>query len=237
MANGLGTEKDLFKRLVEAGFQIAPPDDRLDQVFKIDRVVLAPPMRGGAIFYPPPLAVQVTTKPCDWPKRAEFAKTAIQVCARLVYIELDVGGDSGDESARATAAALFNQFYNLDAPVVARVRVDHNRFQTTNLVEELQGFRGWLSAKIPGSIRGSITFWRPDEQYGFITAQVTGPDGKEANMSFYVRMAWIIDADLRKQLAQAGSDSPGGIKVQFEDGGQPDTEHWRKNALSVSLAQ
>lgn len=237
MANGLDTEKDLFHRLVEAGFKVAPPDDRLDMVFKIDRVVLAPPMRGGAIFYPPPLAIQVTTKLYDWPKRAEFVKTAAMVCARLVYMELDVGGDSGDESARAAAAALFNLFYNRDALAVTRVRVEHNRFQTTNLAEELRGFRDWLFAKIPGPIKGSITFWRADEQYGFITAQVPGTDGKEVSMSFYVRAAWIADTDLRRQLAQAGSDSSGGIRVQFEDGGQPDPEHWRKNAFNVRLEQ
>lgn len=237
MPNGLETERMLFEGLEKRGFRFAPPSsDRNDKVFKIDRVVIAPPGIEGACFFPMPIGVQLTLRHGDWAKRAEFLEKARLACARLAYVEL-TGEAIEEEFFNAVAAALTALFFDERAPKEALVAVCANRYRLGDLATEMERYRAWLAVPIVGELVGQVIHWRAPDRYGFISAPVPGPDGIVESATFFFHQSAVSDAELTDRLSKSAGDLAGTsrIPVIFNDAGQAAPEHWRKAAIEVAL--
>ncbi|KKW17531.1 MAG: hypothetical protein UY58_C0002G0017 [Candidatus Magasanikbacteria bacterium GW2011_GWA2_50_22] len=238
--NGLGAEQGVLKGLERLGFKLAPRSARLDEVYKVDAIVLAPPLSEGNYFFPQPLAVQVTTRPEDWTKRAEFLAVARAVGARLVYMELK-GMDVNGEVQSAVAAGLNAVFYDASAPTAVLLTVRDNSFALQDLAATMVQFKSWLETIIPGELSGTINFWLATERLGFLEAELPAPGepDRKISMPAYVHESQIADQSLRMRLRAYSGDLPvpERIPVLFNDGGWQRREHWRKAASHVRLRQ
>ncbi|MDO8435306.1 MAG: hypothetical protein Q7S89_01330 [bacterium] len=233
LANGKETELALFRALEEAGFVLAPYSRELDEVYRVDRVVLRPPRR-QEYFFPSPMGVQVTLRSRDWAKRAEFVEMARGVADRLVYIEL-IEKDIA-RCADALHAALAHLFYDSDAPARSLITLNTNRYRVDDLDRCLIGYRRWLNTPLKGSLNGVVTKWIRDERYGFIEggASVTPHEDEDPMMFFH--LSDVADDRLKERLNQYDGELSSPIPVAFEDLGRVRPEHWRKVATRVSGA-
>lgn len=236
MANGLDIERALFDGLSARGFQIAPPSDRLDKTYKVDRVVLRPPTVNGSPFYPPPIAVQLTLMRGDWGKREVFVSRAQAVARQLAYIELHE--DEVSEEVLSTAhAALLRLFYDRNAPRVAIIVIRANWYELRDLEKELPLYRRWVETKIEGDIQGVLDYWDQERHFGFLLATVPGPTGKLEETAFFVHHTGIADPELAQRVRRFPSGNLKGkdrIRVVFCDGiDKEDGEADRKPAIRV----
>lgn len=235
MANGLDIERAFFDQLSARGFQIAPPNDRLDRAYKVDRVVLGPPASAGACFFPPPIAVQLTMVRDYWGKRAAFVTCASAVASRLAYIELHEGAVT--EEVLATAhAALLQLFYNPSAPRVAIIILRANRYELRDLEAELPLYRKWVETKIEGEIKGVLDYWDSERGYGFVLATVLGPTRALEEAAFFIHHTSISDPELQQWIKTRDGTLQGGdrLRVVFQDGiSEEESEVERKPAVQV----
>lgn len=237
MANGHEAERVVLEGLKARGFRLAElsPEDvqRLDTLYKLDGVVLAPPMAG--CFFPPPIGLQITTRGTDWPKRAECVSAVRHTgLFRLAYVELP-NEPINAEHVNAVVSALQALFFGgPEMPETALVAIVPNSYTIYDLSAALARYRLWLIARIPGAILGTITYWDETRRYGFINAHVPDLDVPEANPSFFFHLSRVIDPALRSKL-DSNPDATVGTLVEFEEGDPPEDSLWRKNAVRVRL--
>lgn len=229
---GIKAEQELVKQLRELGYEIAV-DGRLDHELKVDGIATAPPMPSGAFFYPPPIAIQVTTRIANWEKRIDCVAVARCIAPRIAYMEL-CGYEVTREMISATDAALRHLFYCKTSPQIALVEIGYNTYTCADLDDLLTKYRAWLRTIIHGRIHGEITFWRKDKKWGFISACVLGPNGVVEETQFFVH---LNSTDLALSQRLDGSDGEVAIPVTFEDGRIRAEEVKRKTAVNVTLEQ
>lgn len=231
LPNGKRAEQSLVKGLQEAGFHLVR-SKTLDEDYKVDFVVTAPPTTSkSGTFFPPPIAAQVTLSRGDWSKRGSFLDASHGVAARRVYIELETASVNG-LVVDATCAALIELFQNENAPADALAFIGQNRYRLFDLRNELGRYRDWMRKPITGELHGVIRRWGRDGQYGFILVD-EALDGLDERPDFFFHIKNVADEQLAVSLAGVDGELDSPIPVTFEDGGHPRDEHWNKNAVRV----
>ena len=221
MSNGHEIEKALLEGLMHRGFMVER-DQILDERFRVDAVVVAPPGAWKGRFFPTPIAVQVTTNPVQWTKYSGFVRSAEAVADRLAYVELILPDYELTEiMINGVATALIMLFRDRRTPRVALIRVHGDQYKITDLQETLARYQSWIGETLQGEIAGHITYWNRTKRYGFALAKVEGPAGSQ-EIPFFIHMNAITDESLRSQLSRLDGElaDEARIPVTFDDGGR-----------------
>ena len=228
---GIQAERALVDGLRKLGFQIIA-GKRLDEELKADGIITALPMPEQTLFYPPPIAIQVTTRRSHWDKRVDFVLTAKVLTKKLIYIE--ICGPVSPEMIFMASSALTHLFCCENVSRNTLVTLTSTDYKIADMDELLSQYQKWISTLITGRISGRITRWMTEGGFGFITATVIGPSGTSEEINFFVHHSSVNDV-LSQRLST--SDGKANIPVTFEDGGvRSEDEQKRKTAVRVQPA-